>query len=261
MTFGNVWYNNYNMLEKYLEDIGLTDKEATIYLALLQVDGTTALDLSKKTKINRSTVYVTIESLAKKGLVSETTIGKKTQFQAEPPERIGTYIERRKVQLTEQSNRLKDILPEIKSIQRESGERPVVKYFEGKEGILSMLEEVFGPEDEKSADVMNVIYPEDKLREIFTESERVKYRNLRLSRHIKSKAIYTSVSESRPSDSTGDRMRIDWGKYPVMCDITIYKDKISIGIVGKKLSGIFVQSQDLADTLRSLFAIVFDSKK
>src|SRR3989344_388940 len=128
------------MLEKYLQDLGLSDKEALIYLALLQVDSTTALDLSKKTKINRSTVYVVIDSLSKKGLVSETTIGKKTQFQAESPERLETFVENRKQQFEEQSERLKDIIPEIKSIQRESGERPVVKYFEGKEGIVSSTE-------------------------------------------------------------------------------------------------------------------------
>src|SRR6185369_11678946 len=164
----------HTMLEKYLQDLGLTDKEATIYLSLLQVDGATALDLSKKTKINRSTVYVTIESLSKKGLVSETTIGKKTQFQAESPERLETFVEKRRLQFEEQSQRLKDIIPEIKSIERKTGERPVVKYFEGKEGILSMLGEVFGPDDGKEGEFIHIIYPEDKLRDIFTETERGK---------------------------------------------------------------------------------------
>src|SRR3989344_6456404 len=161
------------MLEKYLQDLGLTDKEATIYLALLQVDSTTALDLSKKTKINRSTVYVVIESLSKKGLVSETTVGKKTQFQAESPERLETYVERRKIQFEEQSHRLKDIIPEIKSLQRDTGERPVVKYYEGREGIISLLEEFFSNagDDEKS---VYLLYPKDTLEEIFTESEREK---------------------------------------------------------------------------------------
>lgn len=246
------------MLEKYLQNIGLTDKESTIYITLLQVDSTTALDLSKKTNINRSTVYVTIESLAKKGLVSETTVGKKTQFQAEPPERLETYVERRRTELEEQAHRLKDILPEIKSIQRESGERPVVKYFEGKEGILSMLEELFGPEKNTEGDVLHVLYPKDKLEEIFSHTEREKYRNLRLARKIKSKALYTTSGESKPSDTTADRVRLDDKKYPIMCDITIYKDRLSISILGKRLSGIFIQSQDLADTLRSLFTLVSD---
>lgn len=248
------------MLEKYLQNIGLSDKEALVYLSLVGVDNAAVLDLSKKTKLKRPTVYVILESLSKKGLVSETTVGKKTHYQAEPPERLETFVERQKLVLDENSKRLKDIIPEIKSIQREGGERPVVKYFEGKEGILSMLEEVFGSDDGKKGEYIHVIYPEDQLKEVFMNTEREKYRNLRLKRGIKSKAIYTSSTE-RPSDETGDRIQINSEKYPLSCDITIYKDRLSISILGKKLSGIFIQSQDLANTLRSLFGLVFDSKK
>src|SRR3989344_86815 len=125
------------MLEKYLQDIGLSEKEAIIYLALLAVDNSSVLDLSKKTKLNRSTTYVILESLAKKGLVSETTVGKKTHYQAEPPERLETYVEQRKILLEEQAKKLKDIIPQIKTVQREAGARPIVKYFEGREGIIS----------------------------------------------------------------------------------------------------------------------------
>src|SRR6185369_12406710 len=106
------------MLEKYLQTIGLSDKEASVYLALVQVDNAAVLDLSKKTKLKRPTVYVILESLAKKGLVSETTVGKKTHYQAEPPERLETFVDRQKLILEENSKRLKDIIPEIKSIQR-----------------------------------------------------------------------------------------------------------------------------------------------
>ena len=248
------------MLEKYLQDLGLTDKEAIIYLALLQVDGATALDLSKKTKINRSTVYVVIESLSKKGLVSETTVGKKTQFQAEPPERLETYIERRRAQFEEQSSRIKDVIPQIKSIQRDTGERPVVKYFEGREGIISLLEEFFSDDGEEGKDVY-LLYPKDTLEEIFTEAEREKYRNIRLNKKIHSRSMYTSEKGERPSDEMAERMRIDGKKYPISCDVSIYKDKIRINTLGKKFSGIFIKSQDVANTLRSLFNLAFDSIK
>lgn len=139
------------MLEKYLQDIGLNEKEATLYLALVQVDNSSVIDLSKKTKINRSTVYVVLEGLAKKGLVSETTVGKKTHYQAEPPERLETFVERQKVNLDEQSKRLKDIIPQIKTVQRETGERPVVKYFEGREGIIAANEEFFATSEGRSS--------------------------------------------------------------------------------------------------------------
>ena len=248
------------MLEKYLQDLGLTDKEATIYLALLQVDGATALDLSKKTKINRSTVYVVIESLSKKGLVSETTLGKKTQFQAEPPERLETYIERRRAQFEEQSSCIKDVIPEIKSIQRDTGERPVVKYYEGREGIISLLEE-FLPNSEEKEGTTYLLYPRDAIEEIFTPAEREKYKNIRLNKKIHSRSLYTYEKGEFTSDDMSERIKIDAKRYPISCDISIYKDRIRINILGKKLSGIFIKSQDLADTLQSLFNLAFDGLK
>ena len=248
------------MLEKYLQDIGLNDKEATVYLALLSVEHASVLDLAKKTKIKRPTVYVVLESLSKKGLVSETTIGKKTHYQAEPPERLETFVENKRVALEESQRILKDVIPQIKSVQRESGERPVVKYFEGRDGIISAIEDFLSDSDVENG-VTHLLYPKDLLEETFTEAERKKYREMRIGKNIKSKVLYTSEKSDKPSDDTGDRIKIDGGKYPITCDISIYKDRVRINILGKKLSGIFIRSQDLADTLRSLFNIAFDKLK
>ena len=55
------WYNAH-MLEKYLEEIGLSDKEAAVYLALLQCDSATPSQIAEKTKLNRSPAYVVLES-------------------------------------------------------------------------------------------------------------------------------------------------------------------------------------------------------
>ena len=76
------------MEKKFLQDIGLDNKEIDIYLGLLQVDSSSVLELSKKTKILRTSIYSVLDSLIEKGLVSEIKKGKKSYFQAEPPERI-----------------------------------------------------------------------------------------------------------------------------------------------------------------------------
>ena len=247
------------MLEKYLQEIGLGDKEATVYATLLQVDNDSVLDLSKKTKINRTTIYPVLDSLAKKVLISEVKVDKKIRYQAEPPERLETYVERQKVVLEEQAKRLKDIIPQLKSVQRESGERPVVKYFEGREGIISSIEDFFRSGDEGG--VTYLVYPRDLLEGLFTDKEQEKYRSLRIKKNIKSKVMYTSSKGERPSDATGDRVKIDGKKYPITCDINIYKDRVRINTLGKSLSGIYIVSQDLADTLRSLIDIAFDKLK
>ncbi len=249
------------MLEKYLQDIGLNEKESILYLALLAVDNSSVLDLSKKTGLNRSTTYVVLETLAKKGLVSETTVGKKTHYQAEPPERLETYVEQRKILLEEQAKKLKDIIPQIKSVQREEGEKPVVQYFEGKEGIFALNESIYKDESEGGSNNVHIVYSKDLLDEVFPENERKKFIDTRVQKKIKSRTIYTWTKGTRPSDELAERIKLDEKKYPIFCDISVSGDRVRIGILGKRLSGIFIKSSDLANTLRSILNALFDSMK
>lgn len=246
------------MLEKYLIEIGLNEKEAAVYLTLLQYDNAAVLDISGKTKINRSTTYTVLESLAKKGLVSETTVGKKTRYQAESPERLETFVERQKVTLEEHSKRLKDIIPQIKSVQREAGEKPIVKYFEGRQGISSANEEFFKFQNPGTTSYM--VYPRDMLEEIFTDAERAKFKKLRLNKNVRSKVIYSYSKGDVPDDGTGDRVRIDGEKYPIKCDITVDNESVRIAILGKYLSAIIIRSSDVAETIKSLINVAFDEK-
>ncbi len=247
------------MLEKYLQDLGFSDKEATIYVTLLAVDNDSVLGLSQKTKINRTTIYLVLGSLMKKGLVSEIQIDKKTNYQAESPERLETYVERQKIVLEEQAKLIKDLIPQLKSIQRESGERPVVKYFEGRDGVLSSMQDFF---DTNSSDKeVYMVYPRDLIEDIFTNQELDKLKSIRIENNIKSKAIYTYKSGERPSDNTAQRIKIDGNKYPIKCDVSVYGDKTKINILGDTVGGISVVSKDLADTMRSLIKLIFDLQK
>lgn len=248
------------MLEKYLQEIGLSDKEATVYIALLQVDNDSVLDLSRKTKINRTTIYPVLDSLSKKGLINEVKIDNKVRFQAQPPERLETYVERQKVTLEESAKRLHgDIVPQLKSIQREEGERPVVKYFEGREGVISSMEELFEtPITEK---MQYTIYSRDIVDKLFSDAERKRFVNIRLDKDVTSKAIYTHTRGDLPQGPRNVRARIDEKKYPISCDISIYQDKVKINILGEKLSGISIVSKDLAQTMKSLVNCIFDLKE
>ncbi len=248
------------MLEKYLEDAGLSDKEVAIYLYLVQVEKASVVDLAEKTKIKRPTVYTILDSLAKKGLVAEIEEDKKTKYVAEPPERLKTYLERKELSLKELKDRFaQDVIPQIKSLQRETGEKPVVKYFSGKEGIISINEDVY--EGGADGSPIYILYSKDLLDEVFKNQETDKYKKNRTSLGIPAKVLYNSTQGEKPSDELAERIKVDEKKYPFMADITIYRDKIRISILGKKLSGIYIRSKDLADTLKSLFNLAFDNLK
>jgi sugar-specific transcriptional regulator TrmB len=250
------------VLEKYLQEIGLADKEASVYLSLLQVDNASVLDIAKKTKINRTTIYFVLESLEKKGLVSEIQQGKKTYFAAEPPERLETYIERQKTVLDEHSRRLKDMLPEIKAVQRELGERPVVKYFEGKEGAYNSSHFFFADVKGKTNNGDGYfVFNRDLIEDVFTEREIADTQKIRPSKQIKGKSIYVYSKGNLPSNEITERKKLDGERYPIRCDVSVYGDRVQFVTLGKKVSSIFIQSRDVADTMKTLFKLAFESLK
>jgi predicted DNA-binding transcriptional regulator len=249
------------MIKKFLQDIGLNEKEVSIYLELLKVDNNSVLDLAKKTGILRTTIYPIIESLKEKGLVSEIEVGKKINFQAEPPERIAAFIESQRLKVEEQSQLANEFIPQLKSLSRQTGEKPIVKVYEGRDGIFKANEESFGYSKPDKNDIAYFIYPYDLIESFFSGQEIKKSSTQRINRHIKSRAIYTYTKGERPKSEDSVRLKIDGKKYPIKCDISIFKDMIRIHTLGKSLSSMVIKSQDIADTLKSLFEAVFDNQK
>jgi len=243
------------MFEQYLQEIGLSEKESRIYLALLQVDRNTVQELANRTKINRTTVYPVLESLQKKGLVSEIQEGKKVEFMAEPPERLETYAERQRVVFEEHAARLKDIIPQIKSIQREQGERPVVKYFEGRDGAISAYEEFYGFSGSETKTGYYILNS-DLLSAVFTEKEMDKFREMRKGKKVSTKVIYNNKDGDRIFGENLVAVRIDYAKFPITCDIAIIEDEVIISTLGHQISSVLIKSADIAQTLISLIEYI-----
>jgi sugar-specific transcriptional regulator TrmB len=248
------------MLKQFLENIGLNDKEAAVYLALLEYEYASVKEIADKTAIKRPTVYTVLASLAKKGLVSETSVGKKTRYQAEPAERLETFVERQKIALDEQSKRLKDMIPQLKSVERHLGEKPVIQYFEGKEGAASMNELLY-ENDEEGGGTAYLLFSADLLGNLFPENERAKFKKFRVEKKVKLKAILNDSKNPAVSDATVDSIAVEEKDHPFTCDIAVYKDRVRICVLNKKMPGVFIRSKEVADTLRNLFLIAFEGLK
>ncbi len=248
------------MFEKYLEEAGLSDKEAKIYLQLIQLEEASVAELAQKTKIKRPTVYTILSSLSKKGLVTEVEENKKFRYVAEPPERLKTYLERKESALSELKERfINDVIPQIKSVQREVGEKPEVKFYSGKEGIVSINEDVY--DDNPDDSPIYIMYSKDLLDDVFKDRESDKYKKIRKTKQVKAKVLYNWSQGEKQSDELAQRVKVDEKKYPFYADISIYKDKVRISILGKHLSAVYIRSKDLAETLKSLFNLAFDNLK
>ena len=82
MSIEIILINITNMLTKKLEEIGLNEKEAKVYIAVLELGEGSASEIAKKSEVNRATTYFTLENLMKIGLVSASNEEKnKNSFQ------------------------------------------------------------------------------------------------------------------------------------------------------------------------------------
>lgn len=111
-----------------LKNLGLSEKEAKIYLALLQLGPSTPYQIAKKAELKRPTAYVIAEELVEKGLIVHVPGENKKRYIARTPD---AFIEERETKLKE----AKAILPELRSFQKGAAEKPSILYFEGAEGI------------------------------------------------------------------------------------------------------------------------------
>ncbi|OGZ45170.1 MAG: hypothetical protein A3J54_03525 [Candidatus Ryanbacteria bacterium RIFCSPHIGHO2_02_FULL_45_13b] len=243
-----------------LKHIGLSENEAKVYLAMLELGPSSVLEIAAKAGINRPTAYAQIESLKKMGLISMQTKGKKQLYIAEDPDQLEFLIDREKKDLEQKQDELKEALPELKELFNTTEDRPHVRFFEGKEGLERMQNDLLrsGTKETRgisSADDIYRIFPQHKGSYV---SERVK-------KGIRSKLIYTSSQGAmyKEKDETALReaIHIPKGMLNFHADLDVYGDSISISALTGKLSGIIIHHKDLADSFRTLFDFLWDTYK
>ena len=101
---------------KELYKLGLSKKEAAVYVASLQLGTSTIQNIATVAAVNRATTYVLIEALVKRGLMHSVTYGKKSFFTAEEPDKLDFFIHEDKVKLEKKEALIKSIIPELEKI-------------------------------------------------------------------------------------------------------------------------------------------------
>lgn len=115
-----------------LRNLGLSEKEAKIYLALLQLGPATPYQIAKKAELKRPTAYVIAEELVEKGLIVHVPGEEKKRYIARTPD---SFFEEAESKL----QKAKSVLPELRSFQKGTAEKPSILYFEGVSGVEQAL--------------------------------------------------------------------------------------------------------------------------
>jgi sugar-specific transcriptional regulator TrmB len=249
-------------MQKELEQLGLSEKEAKIYLASLELGPATADQLAKHAKIVRPTTYVQIKSLMGMGLMSTYEEGKKTFFAPESPGALSLLLEKQKEGLRTNESLLGKLLPIITRQYEGTGERPIVRFFHGKKGVSAMREEAL--HDLKDGETLRVLYSYDALFNVFTEEEADKFSTAREDRGIHLKLLYTGSNGKRAIDTRGknsERGYFPPGKLNLGTDLFIFKNKVAIMALSGKIFGILIESKVIAESMNSVFDLLWETSE
>ncbi|MBS3127573.1 hypothetical protein J4410_00325 [Candidatus Woesearchaeota archaeon] len=125
-----------------LQETGLTEGEAKVYLALLELGSATSGPIIEKSGISRSIIYQLLEKLIQKGLVSYITKEKTKYFQAAQPQKLLDFIEEREKQLQNNKKKVEQLLPEL-LLKQSIAKQSEANLFEGFKGMMSVHEHTY----------------------------------------------------------------------------------------------------------------------
>jgi len=240
--------------ELHLEKIGLSRQEAKVYINTLKLGIAKASEIAQKSDIKREASYYILKTLQEKGFISEVIKSGVKYYNAVQPKRILEIIEEEKQQKTEF---IKEILPDLESLQNIALTRPKIEVYEGLAGlktVLSLLvqnknQTIFGYVPEKIIDLLPIFSlqfrKKRKENKIFIK---VITEKSKLTEELKKKDK-EELREIKFNDSIIKGM-----------DVAVYIQNESIIIIKaneKEQLGVYIKEENVAKLQKSIFEEVW----
>lgn len=238
-------------MEAELRDFGLSDNEIEVYLALLKTGISTANRIAELTGIKRSTCYDTLRLLVSKGIISTHIRDDKNYFEAAPPQKIVDILKYKE-------ERIEKILPELEQLRGVIPERSAVSFFQGKNGVIAVLNEILDTGDsflfygsrKKSLKAL-AHYPEN-----FIQKRAEKGINLRavLAEEDRVDTVY-KMSEIKKLS----KLRFSEDLNNIDAIVFIYGTKVAFLSCGEDLAGIIIESPSILKQQQQIFAMLWQN--
>ncbi len=236
-----------------LQDLGLSNKEVSVYLSLLQLGEETASRVSEIANLNRVTTYTVLKSLEEKGFCSVYIKNKVQYFKPIKPEQIISLIEERK-------NKVRTIIPKLKGKQKIIKEKPEVSLYEGKKGLTALLNLII---KDAKAEKLVLAYGNFTKAEKLVKYQSLHWRKSRIKNKIKIKAIIDNV----------DKKFLEYSKtpeYESLTEIKLLKELSNLNtytLISKnytayiaekgQLIGVLIKNKEIAEKERFNFELMW----
>lgn len=236
---------------KELIQLGFTQKEARVYLALLEFGSQPASVIAKKTGYPKPTVLFLFDHLFKKGYVRRSQKGRVFYFYADPKD-LG---KEKNKELERQQSALKKTLPLLEEFKNPFTSPPKILFFEGIDGCrkaYSLLLESQTEVYEFAAHNDLIKMGEDFMKNFIQERAR---RKIFLHAIAQDSKLHTYF---RKKDKSQHRKLQLFSKKigNLYSSIDIFEDKVLLLNLYHDAFAILIQNKEVAETLKTIHVLV-----
>lgn len=245
----------------FLVKTGLSDKEAAVYLALLEIGKASAQELATQSKVKRGTVYTILASLLKRGLVSTaqenmSVKGSKQMFYAEDPSNIAQLLTEQEHELARTKAEAETHITDLRRLHLSRGTRPVVRYFEGIETFKHVLKDVTTTKHDHNSTFNNLDVLLRTFPSLYQKGKRLVNAHTRVlytSKHGPVLGVHNPalrregrwVSLKHGPDFAGD--------------MGVYGNKVYLASFRGTPMSIIIEHEDIARLVEALFNVAWDA--
>lgn len=239
-----------NDAEKALEEIGLDEKEAKTYLALLKLGEATASRVHKETKIERSLVYYVIEKLVNSGLTGFKIKNGVKYYSPSDPEQILDGLK-------EKEKLCQKMLPFLKEMRKKPREDGVaVNVYNEIGGLRTVMNDMLSG---KAREIL-VLGEEGQIQTHYPAVYREYMRRLKELK-IREKVLVREDLRGKLWQSKMSELRYVPKEIISPTNTLIYGDTVIITLWEKPTFNIVISSKKVADSFRSYFGYFWKSAK
>lgn len=240
----------------FLKSLGLSENAANIYMYLLSNKPSGIAKIAQESKIYRPAVYKALPELLSLGLISKTPTGKRQLFTALPPSNLKNLFSSKQKEFEQR-------LPELEELYRGLAHKPVINFFEGKEGIRRAFEYlldgakkndiIYRYESPKNYRQNAKLYPR-AYKELATKNNKYGH-SLVQKFDITNEA--THLIRKNYLERFGKAIPAKLNKFEFNITQIILNDKVAF-IDYESYTASIIQSPRFADFQKQLFKILFD---
>ena len=236
-----------------LTNLGLTEGESKVYLALLKSGSSTVGPIVKEAKVAYSNIYEILDRLLEKGLVSFIIKEKTRHYQAAPPSQLKGFLEKKESQLSQEKLSLKQLIPELEKLQ-EATQQQQAEIFIGLKGMKTAFERMTQEYSKSKQEYLFFYIAEEG----FEQADDFFARIYPKFKHIPAKGI-ANIKYKKSKFIKQAHFKMKYVNFPIPSNIDILNDKVLLTSWQQPLA-ILITSKDMADKFRQYFYSIWNKK-